>query len=80
MAPALAAVIIVFYNYSPKRIKNILKKKYFVNINYRYCLIAFFIPMGLLSFSKVITIIYENKNMARLHLIVNYAKYRLYFQ
>jgi membrane protease YdiL (CAAX protease family) len=61
MAPALAAVITVYYNYSQKGLKIFLKEKYFVNIDYRYCLIAFFIPMGLLIFSKVITIIYLNK-------------------
>ena len=62
MAPALAAVITVLYNYSPKGLNIFLKEKYLVNINYRYCLIAFFIPMGLLVLSKVITSIYEKKN------------------
>jgi membrane protease YdiL (CAAX protease family) len=62
MAPSLAAVISVFSFYSLNGLKVFLKEKYYVNINYRYCLIAFLVPMGLLLFAKTMTIIYLNKN------------------
>jgi membrane protease YdiL (CAAX protease family) len=62
MAPVLAAVITVFSVYSQNGLRIFLKEKYIANINYRYCLTAFFLPMGLLIFAKIITVIFLNKN------------------
>jgi membrane protease YdiL (CAAX protease family) len=77
MAPALAAFITVFNNYSLKGLKNFLKEKYFVNISYKYCLIGFLIPMGLLIFSKIIITVYKNENFELF--IPNAAKFLIIF-
>jgi membrane protease YdiL (CAAX protease family) len=56
MAPSLAAVITVLSFYSHNGLKTFLKERYLLNINYRYCLTAFFMPMVLLSFAKMTAI------------------------
>jgi len=63
MAPALAAVITVYLSYSLKGLMSFLKDKFIINRSFKYSLIAFLIPMGLLTITKMITVIFQNDDL-----------------